>query len=69
MPGYTYLSAFFPHRGLAIYISNDIVYHCQQHLFTSDAGFSALWVKLKVQAQIAHFYFVYRSPSLAKEKS
>ena len=40
MPGYTFLSAFFPHRGLAIYISNDIVYQCQQHLFTSDAEFS-----------------------------
>ena len=24
MPSYTFLSAFFPHRGLAIYISNDI---------------------------------------------
>ena len=55
MPGYTFLSVFFPHRGVAIYISNDIVYQYQQHLFTSDAEFSALWVKFKVQAHIAHF--------------
>ena len=56
--GYTFLSAFFPHRGLAIYIRNDIVYQWQQHLFTSDAEFTALWVKLKVQAHLAHFSFV-----------
>ena len=28
MSGYTFLSAFFPHRGLAIYIRNDIMYQC-----------------------------------------
>ena len=54
---------------IAIYISNDIVYQCQQHLFTSDAEFSAFWVKFKVQAHIAHFCFVYRSPSLAKDST
>ena len=27
--GYTFLSAFFPYRELAIYIRNDIVYYCQ----------------------------------------
>ena len=54
-----------------IYISNDIVYQCQQHLylFTSDAEFSALWVKFKVQAHIVHFCFVYRSPSVAKDST
>ena len=69
MSGYTFLSAFFPHRGLAIYIRNDIVYQSQQHLFTSDAEFSALWLKFKVQSHIAHFCFVYRSPSLAKDST
>ena len=69
MPGYTFLSVFFPHRGVAIYISNDIVYQYQQHLFTSDAELSAVWVKFKVQAHIAHFCFVYRSPSLAKDST
>ena len=53
MTGYIFLSVFFPHRGPAIYIRNDIVYQCQQHLFTSDAEFTALWVKLKVLAHIA----------------
>ena len=42
MSGYTLLSAFFPHRRLAIYIHNNIVCQYQQHLFTSDAEFSAL---------------------------
>ena len=69
MSGYTFLSAFFPHRGLAIYIRNDIVYQSQQHLFTSDAEFSALWLKFKVQSHIGHFCFVYRTPSLAKDST
>ena len=47
--GYTFLSAFFPYRGVTIYICNDIVYQCQQHLFTTDAELSALWLKFKVQ--------------------
>ena len=29
--GYTLLSVFFPHRVLAIYIRNDIVFQSQQH--------------------------------------
>ena len=69
MSGYLFLSAFFPHRGLAIYIRNDIVYQSQQHLFTSDAEFSALCLKFKVQSHIAHFCFVYRSPSLAMDST
>ena len=40
MNGNTFLSAFCPNRGIAIYIRNAIVYQCQQHLFTSDAEFS-----------------------------
>ena len=69
MSNYTFLSAFFPHGGVAIYIRNDIVYQCQQHFFLSDAEFSALWLKFKVQAQTAYFCFVDRIPSLAKDST
>ena len=34
----------------------------------SDAEFSALWLKFKVQAHIAPFCCVHRGPTLAKEK-
>ena len=67
MPGYSLLPFFFPRRGLALYIRNDVAYQCQQQYNMSDPEFSAFWVKLKIQMRIIHFCFIYRSPNTNRD--
>lgn len=66
MPGYRLLPLFSPHRGLALFIRNDVAYQYQEQFSVTDAEFSSLWVKFKIRSHVLHFCFLYRSPNLGR---
>ena len=55
MSAYTFLSAIFPHKGLAIYIRNDILYQCQQHLFKTSENLNI--IKSRDRKHDSHTFF------------
>lgn len=61
--GYNLLPLFVNHRGLAIFIRDDVGFQYQQHLNSSVNEFNTLWVKFKLRSHTMHFGFVYRSPN------
>ena len=67
IPDYCLLPLFVPHRGLALFIRNDIAFQIQQQYNITDPEFTAQWVKLRVNKQIIHFCFLYRSPNCSKQ--
>ena len=67
IPGYHLLSLFIFHRGLVVYIRDNVVYQHQQHFDCNDAEFNSLWVKFKIRSHILHFGFLYRSPNTERE--
>lgn len=66
--GYSFLSAFYPHRGTAVYIRNDV---CSSRLTQYEglniAEFSVIWLKITICSHDIYFCLLYRSPSLADD--
>lgn len=69
-PGYSFQPAFFPHRGVGIYIKNTLI--CSR-LTTfeqrSNAKFAFIWLKLKVVNRDIYFCFLYRSSELNSDQT
>lgn len=67
-PGYSFTSAFFPHRGVGIYIRNDIPFSRLSHFeIRAHAKFAFIWLKIVVNHRKIYFCFLYRSSELSSD--
>lgn len=69
IPGYHIHSIFFSHRGLVVYVRDDVVFQSMQQLDTTDPEFTCLWLKFRINLHVTHFGFLYRSPNQERDAS
>lgn len=62
--GYSFLSAFFPHRGIAAYVRDDVSFRR-----LSEAEFCFMWVRLKSESRETFLCLLYRSPNLSDDRT
>ena len=65
-PGYNFISSFFPHRGIGIYLRSDLSFtRHTNYESSSSSSFSYIWISFKIRNIMYFFCFLYRSCDLS----
>lgn len=68
--GYNFEPAFFPHRGIGIYLKSNLVCKRLQHFEArSNEKFAFIWIQVRIDNKLKFLCFLYRSQELSSDKT
>lgn len=69
-PGYIFYPTFFPHRGVGVYVKDNLICSRQSQLEKDSTNvFTFIWLKLKIDRKDIYCCFLYRSGACSSEET